>query len=987
MRLLDNILLTAAMLSAIASAAPARAQDASEESFQYARMLYDKGMYEMASGVFRTLGDPVSEGWAILCDAVMRVPGYENRMGSYLERHGAAGMGTLLNFRHALNLFDGGDYKKASGYFAAVDQACLPADSQTEFTFKRAWCDFENGDYEAARYGFRRITRLPYGDYTAPSAYACGYMAYEQKRFDEALDWFRSSARDSRFEEISNYYIIETNYMKGDYAFVTKYGTEHYDKVPDSRKPHLARLVSESFLSLGQAGKARDYYEKIGRLADGTRGDWFYAGSVMYASGDWRGAIDNYSMMTDRSDSLGQIASYNMASSYLKLKDKISAKQAFREAAAAGFDKAIAKDAAFNYAKLAFDVDGDKSGFDSYLKQYPDASKNADIYSYIALAALSARDYAGAVEAYDKIDDLTPKMRSNYMKANYLRAQELIAGGSWRKAVPCLKAAAYYSDRQTGFNRLCRYWLAEAYFRDDDFAGARGLYNDLYNVSALDTAPEGKSLPYNIAWCYFKEKDYAMASKWFGTYISSGAEENLPDALVRKADCSFVQRNYPESIKGYAAAISAFPSSEDLYPYYQSAMAYGFGGDARNKAKMLSKGLQAPAGTPYRTECVYELGRTSLSAGNYSKARECFSLLVSEMPDSVTLARSLVGMGMVEANAGNYDAALEHYKRVVSMMPGTDYSKDALLAIESIYQTKQEPEKFLAYIESIGSVSGKTDSDKEDILFSGAVQACASGSWLKAEELLGSYLERYPKGRHLQDAWFHMGEANRGAGRLEQACDWYLKVLEGDKGGSYYETACSLYSKISFDLQKYPEAYSGYGKLLAAAKMPENVHIARAGLMRSAYGARDYAAAVSDAGAVIADPASNAEEKEEALYLKAKSCLHCGRRKDALTCFRELSANPASEFGAEAAYVLITDSYDRGDFEAVKNAVYAFSDSGTPQTYWLAKSFILLGDAFMETGDARQAKATFESVLNGYTAPEGGDDVIDAVKMRLGKIK
>lgn len=85
--------------------------------------------------------------------------------------------------------------------------------------------------------------------------------------------------------------------------------------------------------------------------------------------------------------------------------------------------------------------------------------------------------------------------------------------------------------------------------------------------------------------------------------------------------------------------------------------------------------------------------------------------------------------------------------------------------------------------------------------------------------------------------------------------------------------------------------------------------------------------------------------------------------------------------------MLILDSYDRGDFEDVENKVYAFSDAGSPQVYWLAKSFIVLGDSFVDRDELEQAKATFESVRDGYTPSGKNDDVMDNVNMRLKKLE
>ena len=101
----------------------------------------------------------------------------------------------------------------------------------------------------------------------------------------------------------------------------------------------------------------------------------------------------------------------------------------------------------------------------------------------------------------------------------------------------------------------------------------------------------------------------------------------------------------------------------------------------------------------------------------------------------------------------------------------------------------------------------------------------------------------------------------------------------------------------------------------------------------------------------------------------------------------KLAGDVSDAYGAEAAYVLIMDSYDKAEFADVENKVYAFSDAGSPQTYWLAKSFIVLGDSFVDRNELTQAKATFESVRDGYKPSGADDDVMDNVKMRLEKLQ
>ena len=112
-----------------------------------------------------------------------------------------------------------------------------------------------------------------------------------------------------------------------------------------------------------------------------------------------------------------------------------------------------------------------------------------------------------------------------------------------------------------------------------------------------------------------------------------------------------------------------------------------------------------------------------------------------------------------------------------------------------------------------------------------------------------------------------------------------------------------------------------------------------------------------------------------------------GERVRAGEIFEELAANRDDAYGAESAYILIQDAFDRGDFNEVQEAVYAFSDSGSGQVYWMARCFIVLGDSFATRGDKAQAEATYNSILDGYQPYGEGDDILDQVRTRLNQLK
>ena len=78
--------------------------------------------------------------------------------------------------------------------------------------------------------------------------------------------------------------------------------------------------------------------------------------------------------------------------------------------------------------------------------------------------------------------------------------------------------------------------------------------------------------------------------------------------------------------------------------------------------------------------------------------------------------------------------------------------------------------------------------------------------------------------------------------------------------------------------------------------------------------------------------------------------------------------------------------YNNETLEDALSRAFAFSDAGSSHMYWLAKSFIVLGDSYVDRENLAQAKATFESVRDGYQPTSSEDDVMDNVRMRLTKL-
>ena len=977
-----RLIMAAVLLSFTVYAAP----DERTEIYRQAVNLYNHGMYERAATLLDKIpGDPMSDGYALLCAIKMQSPGFEKRLAQYEKDWRKSSISNLIDYEYALVLFDRGRYSEAADRFAGVERKYLDESTWQELAFKTGYAFFNRGLYSEARPPFYEVEALPMSDYKAPARYALGYMSYCEKDFPTAQKWFELSGTDPRFAELSSFYLVDCHFMQKDYDYTIAKGTEIFNNEPGVRQAHLARIISESYLVKGDKQKAKEYYSATSKENMG-RSDYFYAGSVLYAVDDFKGAISNYTQMTDRTDSIGQTANYQLANAYLKTGNNVAAMRAFKDASEASWNGVMQEDALFNYAKLAFDLNKDTAPFGRYIETYNTSRRGDEIYSYMALASLYNRDYAGAVEAYDKIDELDAGQQSNYIKAYYLRGEQLISSGSYTDAIPCLRAAAYYLPKQDPLGQLARYWQAEANYRSENYSEAARLFADLYNVSALEGMTEGELLSYNTAYSHMKAQEYKQAIRWFDIYLSEGDAACRKDAIVRRGDCYFASKDYAGAIPAYRAAIKEIPVKEDIYPYSQLALSYGLTGDKNAKADVLAYVLHADPSTPMYAEGLYELGRANMDISDNTKALEAFTLLRDSATDRETRAKALIGIGMVCRNTHDYQAALAAYKEVVELLPGTEVAEDALFAIESIYQTIGEPDKYLEYIESNNLAAGKSDSDKELLYFNAAEQVYLSGNYAQAASSLQKYLDTYPYGAHRTNAIFYLAECYNALGGKEKACDYYEQVIAASDAGSFAETSMLQLAELSYSLERYLKAYSAYKDLRDKAVMEPNRRAALFGMMRSAYRARSWEDAAAASDAVAALSGLSVDEKRECSYVKAKSLMATSRRDEALGIFQTLSAQPATDEGAEARYILIQDAFDRADYNAVQQLVFDFSDKSGGQNYWLARAYITLADTFIQLGKKDQAKATLESIRDGYTPERPDDDIQDLVQSRLYKL-
>ena len=211
-----------------------------------------------------------------------------------------------------------------------------------------------------------------------------------------------------------------------------------------------------------------------------------------------------------------------------------------------------------------------------------------------------------------------------------------------------------------------------------------------------------------------------------------------------------------------------------------------------------------------------------------------------------------------------------------------------------------------------------------------------------------------------------------------------LAELAAQGHTQYSERVLDRLSSMYYEAGQYEQAAGAFRSLYDEASTSAAKINAASGYVASTlkYADDNGIMAMADDVASMAEVNDTARRKAE--FAKAQVLQRQGRGEDAMAIYEKLSDEVRSAEGAESRYRLIEAQYAAKNYDRAEKMVYEFSDSKTPQNYWLAKAFILLGDIYMSRGDSFQARATYQSVVDGYSPADDG--IVEEAKSKIAKI-
>ena len=985
-----KIVLISLLLLAVAG--PCRAQRKEGKRWlTRGRELFDFGRWSDARHAFRaarTLAAPDDfaareeiDYYLAACAVELGSSDAEQALLDFQERYPDSVYASEVDFALGSYYCARGDLQRARTYFAKCPYTRMTPAQQARYDIRMGYISFNEQDYEQAYAYFNRIPAD--SEYADHATYYKAYIDYVEHRDEPAKAGFTKLLQSRAYRDLAPYYLLQLEFREGNYRYVVEHGEELAARAVPERRAELERVMAESWFRLDDYNRTQEHlnaYTEAGGELD--REGSYLRGFSLYRTARYDEAAEWLRRACGPADELTQNASYHLADCYLRSGRKQEAMQAFAMAADERFDATIAEDALFNYAKLQYELGGGRFNesihvLSRYVERYPSSPRAAEARTLLVAAYYNSRDYDAAYRAIKSMPRLDGELQAALQKIAYFRGLEAFRAADYAAAGRCLDEAVQLnvSPRYTA---LGLFWQGEIAYAEGNYAQALAKY-DAYLRRAPRTEREYALASYDMGYCYLAQEQLPQAETAYTRFLESYAAKDRyrSDALNRLGDIAYMGRRYDEAVTRYDRSIAA---GGDGVPYaaYRRALSLGILGRHTEKQQALQRIVQGGEGD-YLEAASYELGRSYLQTGKYAESVRQLERFVADYPASARCAQAYADLGLAYLNLGEKQKSMAAYDRVVQAAPQSAEAREALQGIRELYVSEGDVDGYFTYAARAGVESDLNALSRDSLSFAAAQKLYLAERRDEAERSLRSYLKSYPKGAYRTDALYYLGDCYEQGGRRDEAIATLTELSE--QGSNQYTlTTLRTLSSLTWEAKRYAEAARAYRRLYDATTAAAERESAMTGYVRATVAAGDSSKIADMAADVMAHDDAGETALREARFAWAEQLRGAGRTQQALRLYEQLAKEVRTAEGSAAAYYVIENGYNDGSAKATEEAIFAYAER-QPRAYWLAKAYLLLGELYAKQGDLFQARATYQSIADGYSPADDG--IVAEAKRRI----
>ncbi len=975
---------------------------------------YEKGIYTVAQQEFLialTQLRPVPEPEARLlrgkaelyyAKAAVRAgqPNGEQLMLDYIRAYMPDPLAAEASIEMGDYYFNQGKPDKAFEFYNILEASDLAPSQRDEIYFKKGYALFIQKKFAQAKGLLSKVKDQAGFKYYNEANYYYGMCAFFDNNLDDAARSFQRIQSTKQYAPHVPYNLVQIYAAQKDYDKVLRAGLQALEDPKIKNAKQINQLVGQAYFEKKKYVEAEEY------LAEGADGnntmreeDFYQLGFSQHRNGHFKDAAPNLENLNRTNSKLGQNGMYLLGDAYIRLGDRVRAKNAFATAARMNFDPSVQEESQWNYGKLSYELKQTQEAVDALQAISPNSKYYTEAQSLLGETLLQTRNYDEAVKVISQTGNKSPKLRESLQKATLYRAMQYYEAGD-------LANAKIYFERSlqdapdANAKATANYWLGDIAFNQKDYTNSqRYMGNFLAAARTLTSLPSESSVHmanYIQGYNFLRQKNYESALTNFQNCVTGIKKEYnlitneniktqiLGDATLRLGDCYFKRNRYDDAMRYYDEAVNKNYSGF-VYALYQKGVIQGLKGNNVEKLISLEKLVNSFPNSEFAPSALLESGITYQNLNQLDKAQQSFTKLITNYKDKSDLVvQSLLRLGLIAQNKGNNEAAISYYKQVFYNNPSPTDAKASLERLQDIYVNDLgKPDEYFAFLQTIPGYN-IDNLEKDNISYRAAEVQYEQGNYEKAITGFTNYLSKFPNSANTLNAYYFRGESFAALKQFDEAYTDYDALIQ--KGSSkYYAKALEKAALIAYNHKKdFTKSYDLYVKMDKVATSDDKRFDAELGAMRSAYRLNKPDAVYEFASKVMNSSLATKDQVAAAGFYLGKISLDRNEFDKAQSAFQKTIQNGANdEQTAEAKYLDAVVDYKKRNLDAALNKADKASQNNV-YVFWAAKCIILQADIYAEKNDLFSARAALESVIDGVKEyPE----IVAEAKLKLSNLE
>ena len=865
-------------------------------------------------------------------------------------------------------------------WYKRVNDKLLGEEEKNELYFKMGYALLASNYLKDAKEYFNKLLGNP--NYGNDARYYYGYIAYKQENFGEAEDNLSQLANNATYQAKANYYILDISFKAGRFDKSVEIGEKLLKTSKDQKEiSEISKIVGESYFNLKQYENAIPHLQAYkGKKGRWTNTDYYYLGYAYYKLKDYPEAISYFTKIIGGTNKVAQNAYYHLGECYLELDKKGEALNAFKNASEMDFDSTITQSAFLNYAKLSYEQGNPYESIpdvlQKYLEKYPTAAEASEIKELLITSYLAQQDYEGALEYLKK--NKSPENDNLANEVSLYRGIQLFNEQKIKQSESFFASASQANTKTVSLKGY--YWLAETNYLQGNYDVALTNFLKVTNDEAI---AEQQVLDYNLAYTYFKLKNYEKAASHFEKFLSKNIDDTdlNDDASSRLGDAYYATKKYDAAIAAYAKVIEQAGVGSD-YAQYQTAMSKGFKGNAEEKIKSLQNLINNYKESALQDDALFQLAATYTTTNQTDLAQKTYDKILTKHAKSSYVPSTLLRQGLLFYNNNKNNQALAKFKEVVAKHPNSKEARQAVTNIKNVYIDLGKVDEYASWVKGVAFIN-VTDAELDNATYQSAENKFLENDNQRAIIGFNKYLNNFSSGIHILKANFYLGQAYYNTGQLEKSIPNYDYVIQQEKS-EFTEESLTKLANIFLKKSDWNSAMKVLKQLETDANYPQNIIFAQSNLMKGYYDKEAYENAIVYAEKVLANDKVDINITEDAKIIIARAAFKTGDLQKAQDFFFEVDQNATGELKAETLYYNAFFLHNSKDYEASNEEVQNLIANYSSYKYWGVKSYIIMAKNYYALKDAYQATYILENIVKNFKDYE---DLVEEAKNELLSIK